>query len=698
MSDFPMDTTTTAGMINSPELTPEGKRKVRSVSSTGQARNIVKALIQYAEQRLIVNARIQAKLNAEKPHQQHLLDAEGLGWKANFTTKPLSQMADKAGPRFTQAAQGVKYLTNSALPPHISGATYKTEMFRKKLTDTVRAWDGWETLLDDVAHEDAIFGYTSVAWLDKYSWRPLHFRQDEFFIPKGTKQKADSAQVVIFKELYLPHELFEKIEDREAAEAAGFDLTATINEINRAMPENWRSRTNDAYRKYEDMFRELNYAYTYEVGTKVIEVYNVLVREVDGKVSHYRLAGVELNPIFEKLDRFDSMHDVSAFFSFQRGNGTMHGSKGIGREIYELAGIIDRNRNEIVDRIMLSGKTIIQTDDKNVKRFRMSVVGSAILIGRGHTVLETKIDGNVEPFLQLDSYLGLIVDQLVGNVSPRQLQGERVTKAQVDLFAQREEEQKDTKIERFLRQLVSMMGTIQKRILDPETQDEDAKALQKELLEIMSREELDMLRDAPVAGTVADLTPLERQQVVLIAQENSGNPLYNQRVLQEEKLAAQIDVEFAEKVLLPDEDPTVVAEQTRWQQLELALLMTGQAVPVSPRDNHQVHLGLLMPIYDQIGAAINQGQSSTAVLEVAVAHGLEHLNYAYQQGMPRTELAEVDKRLKDLQKLIAKLKQLDAQADSLGQAGQALQDQSAQEDQMAAQSLAVSTVPDTNPI
>jgi len=692
---MPADTSTSAGMINSPELTSRGKRTVRSIRNPEQAKNLILAIIQHNERRQTVNARITAKANAERPHQQALLEAEGLGWKANFTTKPLPQMIEKAGPRFSAALESVKYLTNSSLPSHIAGATVKTDTFRKKFTKMVRAREGWSALVDDISHENAMFGYTAVCWLDEYTWMPMHFRQDEFFGPKGMKQNANSAQAFVVKENYFPHELFEKIKDRETAEAAGWDFEETIMAINNAMPENFRSRTTDAYRKYEDMYRELNYACTFEAGTKVIEVYNVLAREIDGKVSHYRLAGAtnEMKPIFEKLDRFDAMSDVAAFFSFQKGNGTLHGSKGIGREIYELAGIIDRNRNEIVDRLMLSGKTMIQTDDKNVKRFRMSVVGSAILIGRGYTVLDQKIDGNVEPFLQLDSYLGLIVDQLIGSVSPRQLQGERVTKAQVDLFAQREEEGKDTKIERFLRQAVKMLATIQKRALDPETTDEDAIQLQKELREIMSREEIDMLRESPVAGTVADLTPIQRQQVVLIAQENAGNPLYNQRVLNEKKIVAQIDSDFADEVLLPDEDPTVVAEQTRMQQLELALLSTGQAVPVSPRDNHEVHLGLLMPMYDQIGAAINDGQADTATLEVMVGHGMEHLTMAYNQGTPRDALADIEARLRDLQKLIVELKKMDSQAESVGAASQGLQEQSQQEDQMAAQSMAVASVP-----
>jgi hypothetical protein len=67
---------------------------------------------------------------------------------------------------------------------------------------------------------------------------------------------------------------------------------------------------------------------------------------------------------------------ASHFSPFKKAMETMHGSKGIGRDIYELAGMIDRTRNEIVDRSILSGKTLIQGDIKNVHRFKMNVVGA----------------------------------------------------------------------------------------------------------------------------------------------------------------------------------------------------------------------------------------------------------------------------------------------------------------------------------
>lgn len=686
-------------LLQNPELDSSLKPTRRAVKDIKQAENVITATIEANRELLVINSRIAAKLNAEKPHTQSALEAEGLGWKSNFTTKPLPQAAEKATPRFTEAVNGLKYFTNSALPPEIPGASKKTEIFRSEITKTIRKRRGWNDLMTDIASEDAIFGHTIVAWLDEFTWMPKHFRQDEFFLPVGTKQNAEQAQLIVFKQNYLPHELFEEIEDRERAATLGWNIENAVTLINTATPVTWTAKNvTDTARLYEDMKRELNTCMSYEAGAQVIETYSLLVREVTGKISHYRLGKTgsgNMLELYSKDDRFDSMSDVSSFFTYQKGNGTMRGSKGIGRELYELAGIIDRCRNEIVDRLNLSGKALIQTDDKNLKRFRMSVVGNAILISRAFTVLEQKIDGDVEPFLALDNYLGFISDQLIGSVSPRQLQGERVTKAQVDLFAAREEEAKDSKISRFLEQFVIMMGTIQKRLLDPKTLEDDAKALQKLLLDKgLTREELDMLRNESVAGTVEDLTPTERQQVVLIATENAGNPLYNQRALQEEKILAQVGAEFADKILLPDEDPTVTAEQTRLQQLELALLTSGQSVPVSPRDNHQIHLQMILPVLEQLAGALNEGQANTDTLEVTLIHGLDHYTQAIQQGMPPAELAAEKKTLDALQKVIVKLRELDKQAELMQSAGQALQQKSASEDALAAQSMAVASVPD----
>lgn len=637
------------------------------------AQEVVKTIISANRERQVINSRILAKYNAERPYDHAKLQAEGLGWKQNFTTKPLPSMIEKVAPRFVRAVAAQKYLTNSSLSSKWENSVEKTEMFREHITKTIRGRVGWNTLVESIAFDNALFGHTVVAWLDEFSWFPKHFKQDESYVSDGTKQLPSSAQVIVVKETFLPHELFAYIENEEAAKTVGWNIENTIKQINKASPSQLRDNMGNGTTEtwYQNARRELTLGSSYMAGASVVVVYSLLVREVTGKVSHYRLAGTEYDEIFTREDRFDNMEECISFFSFQKGNDTMHGSKGVGRDIYELAGMIDRTRNEIVDRVIISGKQMFQGDIKMIHRFKMSVVGSAIIVPTGWTPLQQKIEGNVEDFIKLDGFFTMLVDQLIGSTSPPRIEGEAFrSPAAVNLYAEREEEQRDVRISRFLEQFVGFVSTMQKRLCDPDTIEEDAKALQEELLKHMTRDELKELADQPVAGTITDLTPLQRQLIVALAAEKRGNPLYNQRQLEVEDVTARINPEFAKRVILPENDPTVQAEQQRTSQLEWVLLSSGQEVSVSPRDNHLIHLEDIMPRAEQIAAAITQGQAETEQLLPVVAHITEHYNLAQQQGVPKEKLKPVADFVKKSGQIIAQLQQLDQQAGQLQQQSQ----------------------------
>lgn len=667
------------GLIDSPEL-GEGGKPQRAIKDVGQAKEVINTLIAANRERQIVNSRIMAKYNAERPYDQAKLKTEGLGWRSNFTTKPLPQMIEKVAPRFEEAVQGVKYLTDSKLSNKWQNSTEKSEKFREKITKAIRNRKGWKTLVSDIALDNALFGYTVVAWLDEFSWMPVHFAQDESFLPDGTPQSASKAQIAVLKETYLPHELYAYIKDKKTAEDVGWDVSETAEAINEASPTQLREQLGGSGSLdmwYQNAQRELTVGSSYMTGASVINVYSILVQEVTGKVSHHRFAGTDKKLIYSKDDRFPSMNDCLSFFSFQKGNKKLHGSKGVGRDIYELAGMQDRMRNEVVDRGILSGKSFVQGDFKMLHKFKMSVVGAMVIVPTGWTFLEQKVDGNIEGFLKLDAYFTMLVDQLIGSVSPRTFQGDRVTKAEVDLFAQREEEGKDARINRFLEQFVDMVGTMQRRLCDTDTNDDDAKQLQKELLEIMTRKEIDELAKQPVAETVRDLTPLKRQMVAALVAEKAGNPLYNQRALQVEDLAARVGSDFADRVLMPEEDPTESAEQQRLQLLELGLLSTGQPVPVSPRDNHEIHLQVLVPAAEGLAQAVLAGQANSSAFEVVIEHLSAHHSFAVQSGVSKEVLKPVEELVKKAGPVIAKLKELDAEAAKLAEEAAAEQGQPA---------------------
>jgi hypothetical protein len=669
----------TGGTVNSPDMSPRTlKAKRRAVSNVQHIFQIISTLEEARREQNEKNARIAARANAERPYTKEELEQDGLGYRSNFSTKPLSTAIDKVSPRLTKAVQTSKYITSSSFPENHPGAKVKTEIFRRKITDVIRGWDGWVDFLNEVAQENAVFGFTSVAWLDEFSWKPTHFRQDEFFVPDGTRQNVTACQLWVGKQYLMIHELAAFIEDKEAAEAAGWDIDNTVAAINAAAPRSipgsgLSSPYTDA-RLYEDAIRESSVSLSLLSGSKTIEIYHVFVPECDGQISHYIVDGRAKRILFERLDQFsakEGMSYVLSFFSFQQANGKLMGSKGIGRELYELAAAVDRVRNETVDRLQLSGKILIQGDAKQLNRFALSVVGNAVLVPSNYTISQQKnIDPNVEAFAILDRQLVGFMDQIAGGVTPKEFGNERTTASEVNLYAAREEEKRDAILERFLMQVGKMITTCQRRIANPKVDDEDAVEVRKYLLEFMTQEELELIASRPALRTIEDLTDLKAQQLIIFAQEKRGDPLFDQAKLQKVAATARIDAEFAEDVMVPQPDPTVVAEQARQQDLENMLIAKGKSVPVSPRDNHQVHIDVIKPNIAELAQQLgNATPEILTIFQLGLEHWEAHISAAVAGGAPKDAFAEDLRQIREAAKQLGELQAVAAQQQQL-QAGQ----------------------------
>lgn len=653
--------------INSPGLTKSSnKPKRRAITNVQHIFQIVDTLQSARRSQNEKNGRIQAKLNSERPYDEAQLKSEGLGYKSNFSTKPLSTTVGKVSSRLTKAIQAARYLTSSELPDSIPDAKKKTELFRREITNTVRRWPGWYNFCNEVAAEDATFGWTTAAWLDTYSWKPVHFRQDRAFVPDGTTQSVESVQVAIFTQPLFPHELAEFIVDREAAELAGWDIENTVESINNAKPPSipaaGASPFTDA-RRYEDAIRESSVSLSLIGGAKQINVCHVFATEIDGKVSHYIADVNSKKLLFEKLDRYATISDAVAILSYEQAQ-TLMGSKGIGREVYEIANVVDRSRNEVVDRLQLSGKIIVQAPANRIQGFKLTVVGNVILIPEGFNLQQNKIEAAVAEFDLLDTKLTQLLDQIAGGVTPRRFDGERVTKAEVELFASREEEKRDDITTRFVTQFGTIVSTIQRRICDSGTTDEDAKRTRAKLLQYMTEEELKELAEQPALRTVEDYTQSDAQKVVLIAQESRNDPLYDHKKMERRKLSVLVDPEFADDVLLPDNDPTVEAEQAREQLLENELLGKGIPIPVSPRDAHLVHIEILKQGFQPVAQAAAGGDvNALSSAENWLAHWQAHLEMALQSSADKAELQPLVKELQETAKQIGEIQgEVQAQA------------------------------------
>ena len=638
--------------LNTPEMTgTDLKAKRRAITSVSQLVNVARSLEDSAKSRNMKNGRIASKMNSERPYEPEKLKAEGLDWKCNFSTKPLSNAIGKIPPRLSKAVHAARFLTSASLPENVEGAKIKTEKFRDTITKVIRSWPNWRPFLNEVASENATYGFTSAAWLDKYSWKPTHFRQDRFFVPDQTKQTASFTQIWVGRQELQIYELVNLIDDPKSAESAGWDLEACVEAINAASPKSTLNTTSpytDA-RTYEDAIRESAVYLSLQQGSKVIEIDHFLVQEADGSVSYYMTDHRGTQKLFrQQLDLYKSMSEALVYFSYEQASGLLMGSRGVGRELYEIAGAVDRSRNEFVDRLMLSGKVWLRGNSKALSRMQLSIVGNTVLLDEQFTVETVKIDSGAKEFEILDQKLEGLMDQIAGGVSPKDFRRERVTSTEVDLYASREEERRDDITERFLLQVADVVTVCQRRIADATVVDVDAKAARELLLKYMSEDELNELASQPALRTVDDWTASEAQSIILFAQEKRGDPLFNQYKLQRKAAAARVDADFADDVLLPVNDPTEEAEQARAQVIESLALSIAKAIPVSPRDNHRIHSDIIKPDVQQLFQSLHQNPPQLPELQAKVKHWSDHIDAALQGGGLAADWAEDQKLLAEV--------------------------------------------------
>lgn len=604
-----------------------------------QVGTIVTRLIEEARERNTKNARITSKLNSERPHRTSELEAAGLGWKVNITTRPLATLTQRVYARFPRAVSAARSLTSAALPPETPNGPDKTKFFQKAITDFVRADPRWVEVVEGLAWESVTFGYTAAVWPDEERWLPVACRQDEIFVPTGTKQHASTASVFVYRQDPLVHEaarLLDAATKAKAVEGARFewDIPNLIATLREATPSDQKPATTEHLRDLEDLRRQLSVANAFGTGNKTVTIYNLLVVELSGRVSHYAVNDKK-QFLFAWEDRFASMSEAVSFFAFELGDRTLRGSKGVGRVAYSVASVLDRSTCDVVDRFALSGKVVAKAPTARHRQFRVSVVGNFVLLDDNFELVpQAKFEASVAEGVALDQFLQAKLDSMTGSVSPQHLEGDRVTAAAVNLLAGRESERADEYMNRWMQQVGYMMTEVVRRLVLVPTTDPSVGTLRAKLRTRLSEEEIRLLATTPAMTTVHGWTASERQLIVTACSEGVGNPVYDQRALAVAKVNAMVGPDLAAEIVLPTEDPTVIAEQTRTQMLENGALLDGMEIPVSPRDAHLIHLQGMTEILSATLQELAQNPDSFAAAKAVVGHGLNHAMLGQQAGIP----------------------------------------------------------------
>lgn len=643
------------GGISNPDLSPKSLKAGKpALSGEFQAWSVFETLRDGQSERNAINAQISDNCNGKAPYCATDISP----WQSNFSTLFLSGIIDKIVPTLVGYVENTKYLTQSKLKDESPIGQAKTEKMRHCFTQAVRRWPGWRSFISALCQELILIGYTFAIRTDEYDWRPKHYRQDKAFVPEGTPQFAEFVQVLAVEQDILIHELTEIIQDRESAEAAKWSVENTVESINRAMPLDESNATDNQQnpRKWVDIIQEGNVGLSHSKGAKAVRLGHVLAVETgdNGKVTHVVLdRDGEHKALLWHESRFDSMRDVVTLFTLDPGNGNFYGSRGVGRRAVNYSVAMNGVINDLVDQIRLQGLLVLQQDlakgtpPPRIKRPFLWLNKDSTLVQQRQQ-LATNIQSGVQLVNKLAEMAQIATQQYVPNTIADDAGGslDHPTAHQVSIDYQREQQSVASFIGRFAGQLAEMIGMMQRAMMNPETNDKEAKEVQAYLLgdkkkgypPIVTKEELKEWAESPAAEVLVDLTIQENQSKLAAANdpEIMNSPFIDQTARLQMKLEAMLPQPTVESLLKPGVvDPNEEAENYRQQTMETDAILQGGSMPVSGRDNHKVHLDVLLPDMIKGVKGLQQvvQKNPQAAAEQKVGEALDH----FHAGMTHAE-------------------------------------------------------------
>ena len=678
---------------NTDTVDPDTLQVRRTFKDAQQAHSAYRRLKQQNVERNRKNQLIQKKLNNEPPYQPKKLESMGQNWRSNRPTGFLSTMVSRIQPPFREVIEQAATLTFAKYPVDGIDTEHKTKVFRNAITKCIRGWNGFDDLVAQTVHENTTFGYCGWCWDDTRDWKPEFLRQDYTFFSIETPMLSDATPIWARKRRYQIAELLPILENEQMSILAGWHIKNLVKAINNAIPAGRTLDADDDARRYEDWQREGSYGASYENDAKYVELGEILVKEPHGKISRFLFDDKSGDEICTQVDRYNRMSETLALFAVEIGSGNLMSSRGAGRDLYNTHVAVDKARNLVVDNSYIKGLLLLKkgpTAKPNMAP--LTVHHPVAFVSEGYDVVPQGLPADVNDFLQLDRFVSQLAEIQVGAFlpgSPIEAQGKK-TASEVNRVAAIENQLRQGVLMRFSRQFshgvehmhrgichpehlkaaADLKGKLdlarqveknaiwaRREVVDafdrsmlelppflvpfeiPEHLDEDAINCCLEMLEKnISPADILLMAYSPASELIPDNSAQDNQILDVMVQRYMGNPAINQDALMKLDWVKKLGETTANEVILPkDQVEAMAIEATRQQIIELQSIIAGQDIPVSPRDNDQVHLDTmvqkLMPAVQGVPAG-GLTPEFVGMLTKAMEHFGMHIQAAEAKGMP----------------------------------------------------------------
>lgn len=651
--------------INSPEF-GEGSNKEerKAISNARQALQIAQKLAYNDIERDQRRARVLAAFNGASPYSDGDLVAKAQGYRYNVGFGLMEGSISRSVVPYNDLTINISDLTE--IDANLPDAKIKT--LQVEFGKIMDKWGRWPKFVTRLNQDLVLNGYNNALFPSDYDPFPTFVQQKHGFTDEGSPNDVQDLEVFVWRKSYMIHELYAKISEEDIAKKAGWNVENVKDALSQASPQSIWSKdltTSGQWTAVEQAIRAGS-LFASMVGAKMVDTYHVFAAELDGKITHYIVLdtvisendqGAKANgdgpELFKKEKRFNSFQDILVYFDMETGDGTWHGSKGVGQRVFNTHKANDKMMNSALDTSFTGGLTMLNVGDQvQQEELTLTVVGPYAVLPNGVTVQPQPLPNLAGSFFQMQALLANTLETRVGDVVPQGQstvnQGNETATA-AKLKAGRQELITRGNLKRYIDPISQVMSIIVRRLLKANSPNAYAKEFQAELKKNgITEDDMKEIRGARNTGKIDDILGNTAANTQVIFAEFRGDPDIDQEKLKNRRIASVLDADAADELIITDKDQTKQIEAARQQEIELTTIMTGKKVPVSPRDNHQIHIEfLLQDVGSKVQAqAQNFNPDQIPTLKLEVEHAVEHMNYLASDKSKKQIVKALEGRIK----------------------------------------------------
>jgi len=650
----------------------DGKAPETRLADAASAREIFQKLISADQLRNATRSKLRGLVDGNPPYNPAELRRNNQAFRTNVNFRESEAFLSLAMSAFYDVFAEVPTYAN--IRTAYGNDMDKREEWSKIITeefDRLQKLDkDFDYTMQLSQREMVLVGDGPMIFEDATDWRCKAIMANDLLVPDGTKSNVGDWKVALVRTRMGVDDLFEKIQDEEAATATGWNVDYVRQRIRSAMPEPYRSGVQYDWEFFQRQLRSNDI--TFSARSEVVSMCHVFYKEFDGKISHVIIDERDSQGfMYRKLRRFSRWEQVIHPMYYDRGDGEHHGVKGLGIKMLQAMELKNRLRCAMVDAAFARTQILFRPLNANALS-KTSVVqqGPYAILPPDYEVIQQNIAGVLDAPMAVNADLENV---LQGNLSQyRQSlskpQGNPKTAYEVNVMVSQQSAIGKTQLSRYYNQLDSFFEERYNRASNPNLNpitksDKDAIEFQRRCKErgvpVQAMMDIDFVE---ATRTVGQGSQFAKQQLLGSLLSLSGAlPEGGKINLLKDYIAAQVGQQMVDRYLPSQVQSSRVQDQAALAVLEHASLNQSNMPIVTDTQDHVVHIETHMAAANQAASSLQSGgnpQEIMLFMQGIGQHVQDHLQRLATDPARRQQVDAYSQNLQELGKTIEQLSQM----------------------------------------